>query len=546
MGWKEAWKGFREGLDKTQGKNGVPTKKPESSYQHSAYRPGWSPVYDGEFDGEKTPGELGNVYRLSADYRALRLRAYEADLTNDVISIITGKFFKWVIGTGLKTQSEPNEEALKTEGINSIPKNFRKSVESRFDVFAKNTRCDFKSEQNLHNLAVEAFKMAFHSDVLIIHRVKNGWPNVQIVDGDHVETPFLDDANDWNKKAEEKGHFIRNGIEMDENGKHIAYYVRSIKGGELDFSFERVSVYGESSGRRMAWLYGLKKFRYDNDRHIPMITPVLEKTAKLDRYTEATVGSAEERAKIVLAVNHNQHSTGENPYADSMRAAAGLGRNASPETSGYELGDKTAKQIAVSTGKQVFNMPIGAELKALYSQNEIQYDAFWKAIFRSLCAAVDIPPEVALQEYNSNYSASRAAIGGWEYIVKIYREKFSQIFYKPFYELWLHTEVLRQKIDAPGYLANSTNFMVTDAYTKARFTGVNMPHIDPVKEVKAVVEMMNNGLISAESATERVQGGDYYENQEKIKREEQAAGKDSKKEADSEGVELKKVANGED
>ena len=72
--------------------------------------------------------------------------------------------------------------------------------------------------------------------------------------------------------------------------------------------------------------------------------------------------------------------------------------------------------------------------------------------------------------------------------------------------------------------------MVTDSYTKARFTGVNMPHIDPVKEVKAVVEMLNNDLISCEAATERVQGGDYYENQEKMKREKEASGKDSKKE----------------
>ncbi|WP_181899557.1 phage portal protein [Flagellimonas nanhaiensis] len=522
-----------------------PIKKedPQSNYvdSHESYRGKWVPIRSGNFNGEKTPGELGNVYNLTPSYRLLRLRAYEAELTNDVISTISGKFFKWVVGFGLKIQSEPNEKALKTEKITDIPDDFRENVESRFEIFANSTKCDYKGEENLHELALQAFKGAFNGDVLIILRVKEGWPTIQLVDGDHVKTPFLDDKNEWNKKAKEAGNIIRNGIEMDKSGTHVAYYVATLREGEILETYERIPAKGNKTNRKMAWLFGLKKHRMDNDRYIPMTTAILEKLAKLDRYTEATVGTAEERAKIPFTVEHSSDSTGENPFRATI--AAGMGKNAAPETQGYELGEKTASNISATTGKQVFNMPRGAQLKALYSQNEIQYEAFWKAIFKSLCAAVEIPPEVALQEYNSNYSASRAAIGGWEFIANFYREKFIPKLYHPFYQLWLHTEILKGNIQAPGYLQNSTNFMVVEAYSKARFIGPKMPHIDPVKEVKAIVQMVNEGLMSNEMAAERLNSGDWFETQGKLKKESKVKTNNQKEEEPKKEKELKVVGN---
>nr|WP_299067212.1 phage portal protein [uncultured Allomuricauda sp.] len=516
---------------------------PKSSHSntHEAYRGDWIPIKSGNFNGEKTPGELGNVYDLKPSYRLLRLRAYEAELTNDVISIISGKFFKWVIGTGLKIQSEPNEKALKTEKILNIPEDFRDNVESRFDIYSNSTKCDYKDAENLHEIALQAFKTGFNGDVLIIFRVKDGWPTIQLVDGEHVKTPFFDDKNEWLKKAKKVKNVIRNGIEMDSSGRHVAYYVATLKEGDILETFERIPAKGKATGRKMAWLFGLKKHRMDNDRYIPMTTAILEKLGKLDRYTEATVGSAEERAKIPFSVEHNQDSTGENPFKSTI--SAGLGRNAAPETDGYELGQKTAANISATTGKQVFNMPKGAQLKALYSQNEIQYESFWKAIFKTLCAAVEIPPEVALQEYNSNYSASRAAIGGWEFIANFYREKFIPKLYQPFYQLWLHTEILKGNINAPGYLQNSTNFMVIEAYSKARFIGSKMPHIDPVKEVKAVVEMRNEGFISNEMAAEKLNAGDWHETQVKLKKEESLKASNTTSKKSEEKKELKLVAN---
>lgn len=490
--------------------------KAEAESNHVPYKRTYTPVYEGMFNGEKTPGELGAIYNLKEDREALRMRAYEQSLTNDVVGIITGKFFKWVIGTGLKLQSEPNKEVLKTERVNDELKDFSKIVEARFNVFASSKMADYAEMENLHEKARQAFKGAFFGDVLVVLRVKDGFPNVQIIDGEHVTTPFFNDENNWIKKAEKKGNIIRNGIEINEFGKHVAYYV-SVRNAKNEFGkFERIEAEGSKTKRKMAWFISLKKHRINSDRGIPVITSILEKLAKLDRFSESAVASAEERAKIVLSIEHNQDSTGESPFKKNYASALGKNKDKAKETDSYELGAETALDVAATTSKQTFNMPVGSSLKSLYSQSEIHYEPFWRAIFNSICAAVEIPPEVALQMYSSNYSASRAAINAWGYIVETYRTLMSEKFYQPFYELWLETEILKGKISAPGYLKNSDNFMVRAAYCKSRFVGQNMPHIDPVKEVKAVILALENGLMSHEQASEVLNYGDWESNYKKL------------------------------
>jgi len=468
------------------------------------------------YDGEKTPGELGNPINLIPNHNALRLRAYEAELKSDVVKIITGKFFKWVVGDGLKIQPQPNEATLKSEGIEHDWIGFRNLVEARWKTFAESTLGDYSGMNNLHHKAAEAFDTSFlGGDCLVILRADDNLiPNVQVIDGQHLGSPVYD-SKFW-KEAKERGNRIKNGIEIDAKGKHVAFYVRK-DNDSLIAEWERVVAIGENSGCLMAWMIYGKKHRIDHTRGITQIAPILEKIDKLDRFTEASVGAAEERAKVPWFFEHNQHSDGENPLIDTVKAVA-RGGDSSTKNS-WELAEATRKEVYISQQKTVTNLPIGTTMKAIFSQAEINYDSFFKSIFVQLCASCDIPPEVALQEYNSNYSASRAAINGWGFIIDIYRKKHARKFYKPVYQFWLYLEVLKGNIDAPGYLKakDENNFMVLEAYTEASFLGVNLPHIDPLKEVKAIRAMIGDRtkgevpLISLDQATEQLNNGDFKE-----------------------------------
>lgn len=178
------------------------------------------------------------------------------------------------------------------------------------------------------------------------------------------------------------------------------------------------------------------------------------------------------------------------------------------------MGDGLANRITQTTSNQTYNLPPGSELASFGTNIETAFEPFYRAIFNTICASVDMPPEVALQMYNSNYSASRAAINGWGYIVDYYQIEFSKAFYKPIYKIWLETQILSSKISANGYLValRKNDFMMIEAWSNARFVGKKMPHIDPLKEVKAVREMLDEQLISREQATEMLNVGDFHEN----------------------------------
>lgn len=108
-------------------------------------------------------------------------------------------------------------------------------------------------------------------------------------------------------------------------------------------------------------------------------------------------------------------------------------------------------------------------------------------------------------------------------MINVNRGEFGFDFYQPIFNLFLHLEILKNKISAPGYLIalNDSNTMVLDSYRTARFVGPSVPHIDPLKEVKAEREKIGPAgaripLTTIEAATEALNGGDSDQNMEQF------------------------------
>mgnify|MGYP000675217785 CR=1 FL=1 len=479
---------------------------------------GWQPIRSRSWNGEKTPGELGAVTINTPDHVRLRYRSYDAADRIDIIKAITGKFFKYIIGSGLKLQSEPNETVLELEGFTTDFKKFNKTVEARFSVYANSKTSSQNKMMDLHDSANAAFSTAFlGGDCLIVNRATAKGLTVQVIDGEHIKTPYFDTG--LIAGVTSRGNFLTHGVEYDKNGEHVGFFVQ-VKDNKTQFAkFEYIKAKGAKSGRTFAWmLYGSKQ-RTDHHRGVPVISAILEKVNKLDRYTEAAVGKAEEAANLIMAIQHTADSTGENPFAKAMTKK--LTKEGSEETkSSYDLADSVANKVNQTQNKTVLNLPIGAKLESFATDIESSFSDFHTHIFNGICSSVDIPPEVALQLYNSNYSASRAAIGAWQYISDIYRVEFSKNFYKRIYGLWLELEILNNRVEAPGFVVglSQNNFMVIESYSACRFTGKKMPHIDPLKEVKAARAILGEDLTplgSREQVTEDLNLGDWSENYKK-------------------------------
>jgi capsid protein len=472
------------------------------------------PIITKNWDGEKTIGELGAVVKNIPNYESLRLRAYDAYIKTDVVKIIASKHFNWVIGSGLKLQAEPNKTVLESEGITNFDsKKFQKLAESRFMIYANSVICDYSKQKNLHQLANDFYKAKYlGGDCLCVVRYTKDGPNVQFIASEHIKTPL---DMDMIKGVNDRDNYVEHGIEYSQSGEVIAFFVCKKDKNSVFGSYERIESKGAKSGRVLAWMVSGERISPDHKRCVPKISQILEKINKLDRYTEASVGKAEQAAKILYTITHQDFSTGEN-VLDAMQAKK-LRLNDSAKQDPVALSDGLANRLVETTSNMTINMPLGAKLEAFGTSIESDFEKFHDANFKIIAASSDVPPEVAMQSYNSNYSASRAAINGWGYVVDIDRKDFETQFYKPFYKLWLEFEVLNNKIEAPGFIQalNSENIMVLESYSQCRFIGKNMPHIDPLKEIKAIRAMLGDDitpLISREQATENLNSGAWDEN----------------------------------
>lgn len=468
------------------------------------------------YNGEKNYGEIGPIKNYWIDYTALRYRSWQLFLESEIAQTVLGKYNTWVIGKGLKLQSEPIKLILESEKIKVNMQEFSSTVESRFAAYAKSKRSDYSNMQNLNTIQAEAYKNSMiGGDVLVVARYIDNCVKIQLIDGDRVQSPMY--GTESSPMMTKNNSKIINGIEVSKTGEHIAFHVR--KPGML-FETERIEARGRKTGLVMAWMvYGMK-YRIDSVRGMPLLSVIFETAKKLERYKEATVGSAEERQKLAYSIEHEYFSTGENPLLENTLKAWDLARaNGAIPTD--DLGQAVADKFVATTNKQIYNLPLGAHLKSLESKNELYFKDFYDMNIRLICSSIQMPPEVAMSAYNSNYSASRAALKDWENTLAIQRAIFSYQFMQPIYDLFLYTEILKGKINAPGYVEAlmNGNYDVTEAYATGRFVGPPVPHIDPKKEVEA--ERLKLGTLSAhiplttiEAATEALAGGDASANVE--------------------------------
>lgn len=505
------WFGFRSNTEFNALEAKVDTLQAEAHLRGGFYRP----LLSISFDGEKNLGELGAVTKYHLDYQALRYRSWESYLSSEITQTVINKQVNWVIGNGLKLQSEPVELVLQSEGINNNKlKEFSNLAEARFKLFTDSKKTDYSHLKSLQKLAKVAYKNAkIGGDCLTILRLEKGFLNVQLVDGSHIKTPLF---SDHKKKALERNNTIVNGVELDSKGRHVAYYVQV--GAE---DVKRILAKESKHGREMAFLVYGSEYRIDDNRGLPVMSGVLEALKKLDRYKEAAVGTAEETAKVAYTIEHESFSTGENPLQKALVDAHNV--DSKQDVPLDVQGKAMAKEIAISTTKQVFNMPNGAKLNTLDTSNNLHFKEFYGVNFVGICAAVGIPPEVALGKYDSNFSASRAALKDWEHTLQLERKEFSDQFYQKIYNFWLDFQILFGKLQAPGYLLGlkDGNDMVVDSYRNSRFVGAIIPHIDPLKEVQA--ERLKLGtagahlpLTTAEAATEALNGGASVSNMVKF------------------------------
>jgi lambda family phage portal protein len=475
-------------------------------------------------DGEKYPGGFGYTELLTADYWTLRKRSVQLFKTNLYARGIVRRLVTNIINVGLSLESTP-EDAILGEGEDELAE-WSELVENRFHLWERSpVLCDYCGQKSFGALQAAAKMTALISgDVLVVvlQDPATGLPRVRLVDGQRIQTPF-GVAGIARELA--PGNKITHGVELDSDGRQVAYWIVSQDGylgadSSSNPRVERLAATGPS-GRRQAWLvYGTERL-LDEVRGEPLLSIVLQSIKEIDRYRDAVQRKATINAILAMFIQKDQDTVGSRPLTggavvkgkDAV-APGGTMSNASRRVFNFSemIPGAVLDELAPGEKPQGFS-PTGTDEK---------FADFEEAIVCAMAWCYEIPPEILRLSFSSNYSASQAAINEFKLYLNPTRVEWGDAFCQPIYVEWLISEVLAGRLVAPRLLdawRNPALFDLFAAWIAADWSGAIKPSVDLNKQATGYTALIEQGLITRDRAARETTGTKYSKNVQRLARE---------------------------
>lgn len=419
-----------------------------------------------------------------------------------------------VVGSGLRLKSRINYRVLGM--TREQADEWERKTEREFELFASSRWCDALRINNLYelqSLAYMSWLMNGDGFAVLKHDKPTLWMpyglRIYLIEADRVSTPLAGGKSvPWNitaGKNNENGNFIYSGVEVDSNGAVVAYWICNqypngfSKGAKREW--KRIEAYGSRTGNPNI-LHLLEQERCEQYRGVPFLAPVIECLKQITRYTEAELMAAVVQSFFTVFIKTEAPTT-DNPLGIGLGEDEQLSQD---DDVSYELGSGTMNILRPGEDA-IFADP---------KRPSSGFDPFVSAMAKMIGAALEIPYELLMKSFTASYSASRAALlEAWK-AIKTSRSWFANDFCQPIYELWLTEAVARGRIDAPGFFNDPA---IKAAWCKSEWIGPAQGQIDPVKEAQASEIRVKNAFSTHEQETTALTGGNWDDNIEQLKME---------------------------
>lgn len=406
-----------------------------------------------------------------------------------------------VVGAGLTLNSQIDNEylGLSEEQAEQI----ETDIEREFALWADSESCDVERFDNFYELQQLAFlNWLLSGDLFVLlpttKRINTPYElRIRLVEADRVCTP----------RGKEQNRNIIGGVETNAAGEVVAYYIMNTHplSSEIGAAeeWQRVKAFGEKTGRRNI-LHIMNRERIGQRRGVPFLAPVIESLKQLGRYTDAELVAAVVSGMFAVFIEKSDMS------GDGMALGEVV-----PENEQMDAGD--ANSIEIGNGS-IIDLEEGEKANAVTpGRPNANFDNFVIAVTRQIGAALEIPYELLVKNFQSSYSASRGALlEAWKSF-RMYRNWLSNDFCQPIFEEWLAEAVAKGRIVAPGFFSDPA---IRKAYSGAEWNGPAQGLLNPVQEVTAAEKRVQNGFSTRNREAQELNGSDFYGNIRQRKREE--------------------------
>jgi len=470
---------------------------------------GWGSTGYGNYGANLTKNSLaGWLWRggdadmdIGLNVQILRERSRDAWMGIPLAAGAVETFDTNVIGEGLVPAPNVDGDALGLD--EQATADLNKELAEKFDWWALDPReCDYEAKDSFYTKQSVVFQsMLLSGDCPVLFPLKPRPGTMfdlrlRILEADRVMNPFL--------TLPIPGQNVFSGVELDNEGELIAYHIAKFHplsifrrtALPLQGLTIRVTPFGDLTGRRNMVLV-MRSERPEQRRGVPILSVCLELLKQMGRYTDATVVSA------VIQSYFSAFITSEFPDPTIFE-------NLLTEEQKNEVTNLSPYNVQLGPGVVNFMRPGHAVNFSTPTQPQSTFGEFTISVAKFVGAAIGMPYEVLLKQFNASYSASRAALLDFWRRVRKYRALMVDQFCQPAYEEWLADAVALGRIEQfPGGWDDP---VVRKAMLRCIWTGSSAGSLDPQKEVAAADLKVKCGFSTIERESAELNGSNYRDN----------------------------------
>ncbi|WP_294215574.1 phage portal protein [Pseudobutyrivibrio sp.] len=470
-----------------------------SGYSHGGASRGatWAEQYHSESLSPKSD--------IEENRKLLRERTRDLAMNAPIATAAINSTRTNVIGMGLKPKPKIDYEFLGMSREDATK--LQSQIKKEFAVWAASTLCDVCDLNNFYALQQIAFsdwlKNGEEFALIQYGEATTYMPyslRLRLVSADRISTPGNNTGEyDGFDKIEKNGNTIMNGVEIDKNGKVVAYHICSEFPGEFSRKspkWKRIEKRGKKTGNPNI-LHVFNAEIAEQYRGVPFLAPVIQSIKQLTRYTEAEIMAAVINSMFALFVS-----------TETGNDIDGFG-GVDDDDDFLTMAPDKEDEIRLGSGTINF-LKSGEKVEAVESKHPSQnYDSFVSAFAMMIGAALEISPEVLMKKFSNNFSASKGALNETWKAFSMRRKWFVDDFCQQVYEIWFAEAVSLGRIKAPGFF---TDPLIKKAYTNATWTGPAQGVLNPSQEAEAAIKRIAHGLSTHEDECAAMNGSDYEDN----------------------------------
>lgn len=457
--------------------------------------------------GAKFKNALAMVKKVFFDRATLLLRSKEEKFKSGIYNSMVYWLMVYTVGTGYSLNSTPLWDII---GITNTKKRakIRKDIENIIKLIFSSNTIDFSGNMPTWQFFRELFKMYLETgDVFILFHYYADDDispiKLQIIPTERVKTPP--------DKAGNKD--IIEGIEYDKNGREIAYWINETAKEDSSTPIWNIDPpkYKKIEKRTALGQIQIVHLAIRNEtndsRGIPLASNIFH---ELETISEAIVAELEATKMNAATLGVIEREIGA-VIGDGLTPASNFKTAKGEETRPETIDMFNAPNIIYN------NLNEGEKFKDLSTARpNLNIPTFIGAIMRPVSSGKGVPHEVLEGGYDSNYSASRAAIQQFWKSIEVYRDNFISCLFVPFYEALIDELVEMGELELKGYKDSKIK---RQAWLQHGWIGSAQPTLDPNKDIKAIELAIKLGLMTRGQASIMLYGNRFEENVDKLKEE---------------------------